>query len=134
MRTNRFVHVFKNKKGMRVIRIEMGVFDIWVLTIIGPSKCIQPFVRWNYNKPNFIHDPGEYGGQRGLCLKPNGCAPCIWIPRKPKTPDEMGTLVHECTHAALYVADWVGEKVGPNQSELLAHTAGWLFQNIMEHA
>jgi hypothetical protein len=134
MRTNRFVHVFKNKKGMRVIRIEMGVFDIWVLALVGPEKNLEGFVRWNYNKPEYVHELSEYSGHKGMCLKPKGCAPAVWIPRKPRTPEEYGTLAHECTHAAIHVMEWIGMPINNETSELLTHTVAWLVDNILEHA
>jgi len=133
VRTNQLVTVWKNKKGLRFIRIELGVYDTWVNAVIGPRKNLQGFVRWNYDRPSFAEKDDRHH-QLGLCLKLSGYAPLIWIPKKPRTRKDLGVLVHECTHAALYVAEWIGEPVNPDQSETLAHTISWLMQSILEHA
>ena len=39
---------------------------------------------------------------------------------------DLGTLAHECTHAALFIADTIGHKLG-EVDELVPYIAGYLF-------
>lgn len=131
MRTKRLVHAWNWKKRLRVIRVELGVYDTWVNAVIGPEKHLEAFVRWNCSQPAFTH---ELGGAKGLCIKLPKYAPCIWVPKKPRTPQELATLAHECTHAAIYVAEWMSAPIDADTSELLCHTVSWLMEVILEHA
>lgn len=133
MRTNRLVRVFTNVKGLRIIRVEMGVFNTWVRIAVGPKENIQAYIRWADRKPNWVFNDSDTGFQ-GMCIKTSGYAPVVWIPRRPRTPEEHATLAHECVHAAFYLMDWLGMEASQNTCEVMTHATGWLVKNALEHS
>jgi hypothetical protein len=134
MRTNRLVRVYKNVKGLKVIRIELGMFDTWVRVVFGPEKKLQDYVRWADRQPNFVHDGGGEYGRLGCCLKSSGCSPIVWLPRSPRTPREHGTLAHEAIHAVFHILDWLGMEANQDTSEVVTHMTSWVVRNALEHS
>lgn len=118
MKNNQLVQVFKNIKGLKIIRVNMGVFNTWVRIAVGPAKNIHAYVRWADRQPDFVYQDSEI----------------VWIPRKPRTPEEHGTLAHECLHAAFYLMDWLGMNANQETCEVMAHATGWLVKNALKHS
>lgn len=65
---------------------------------------------------------------RGRCFYTRGSHPVIAMPRRPKTPTEIGTLAHEATHAVEYLFDYISEKPG---GEIFAHSIGAIVRRCL---
>jgi hypothetical protein len=123
----------EHRKGLKQIVVDMGTFDYHVAVAIGPHRFLQNYVRWANCDPGYTLPDDEYGAF-GEVIKRRGYAPLIWIPHRPRTPREHGTLAHECAHAAIYMMDWAGIESNLGTQELLAHAIGYLVTSVLENA
>jgi hypothetical protein len=129
---NRLVSIQK-RKGLKEIRLEMGMFDYQVMVVIGPHCHLVPYLRWLYKDPEVTLEQGEYISL-GKCIKQPEYAPVIWLPRSPRTPIEYGTTAHECLHAIFYLMEWAELKPSDATWEVMTHALAWIVANILEYS
>jgi len=128
----------KHKKWLRRLGlqekvIEMGLFDFDVVVAIGSRDRLEEYISFKYEIPDFDISKHETGYEpRGQCFHCDGYVPIIWIPNKPKTPREYGTLAHECVHAAKHVMRWAHVPDSDDTEEVLTHTVGYLVTKILD--
>ncbi len=58
--------------------------------------------------------------------------PFVWMPEKPKTAEETGTLVHELFHASYAIFQSIGNPLTPQSEEVFAYTLGYLTEKVKE--
>jgi hypothetical protein len=97
-----------------IINSEYKVIVCW-----GDSKQVEKVLKaWG-------HDRNDTGSQltdrRGVCFYAKDCHPIIALPHKPKTPQEIGTLAHEATHAVRNIFEKLQEE---SSDEIFAHSVG----------
>jgi hypothetical protein len=81
--------------------------------------------RWHY-------PPGEYanlGSDEGRCMSHSDLQPVIILKRQPRTPDSIGTLAHEATHAIEAIFRDIGEKP---TGEVFAHSVGAIVRETLQ--
>jgi len=91
-----------------------------------PEKIKKAMKSWGHQQQNVA---GEVEDRRGVCFYTKGCHPLIAMPRKPKTPTEIGTLAHESVHAIEYIFDAISE---PTRGELFAHSVGAVVRGALK--
>lgn len=103
------------------VRVPILNDEYAVIVMFGDLKTLKKCMRyWDYPpKAILLAEEGIKG--RGACFWANGCHPLIYMRRKPKTPEEWGTLAHESVHAIEHVLDSIGEEP---RNEIMAHSAG----------
>ena len=67
---------------------------------------------------------------RGLTVWTAGCHPVIWLPWYPQTPEALGTLAHEATHAIEDIFRKINEPLG---GEIFAHSIGAVVRYTLTH-
>lgn len=72
-----------------------------------------------------IEDP--YSG--GLSWSGEGCTQVIWV----RPGSQIGVLVHECTHAALNILEYVGIHPESGNGEVLCYTLQRMFESFLPH-
>jgi hypothetical protein len=92
-----------------------------------PEEIKKVIKSWHHNELATI---GAIEDRRGVTFHTYGCHPVIAMPRKPKTPTEIGTLAHEATHAVHYIYDMLGEEY--RNSELFAHSVGAVVRGVLK--
>jgi len=120
------------KYGLREIHVHFGTFDFAINCIVGPFDGVDKYVAWK-----FEDDPPQWNGAnvkpRGRYYVRDGYCPVVWIPRKPRTPREYGTLAHELTHAVRYMLfDWAGMPLTQQTDEAYCHSIGFAMTTILE--
>lgn len=116
------------KFGFQEIRIHMGLFNYTVIAIVGAEEKVQKYVRWKFEDPEFKFDVGARWG--ACCYRP-GYVPILWIPRKPKTTEEMGTLAHEALHAIFRLLGWAGMPADESTEEVLCHGVSHIVKTVL---
>jgi hypothetical protein len=85
-------------------------------------KCddpdVQPFAGCHFHLPA----SGSTNYNHLIALK-------LW---KPKSPDILGTLAHECFHAATAELRHKGMKLSEKSEEAFAYLLGWFVRNCVE--
>ena len=112
----------KKEVVIPILNDEYKVVVCW-----GDSKEIAKVLRsWHHKKQDMMTALTE---RRGVCFYGEGCHPIIALPNKPKTPEEIGTLAHEATHAIVDIFLKINE---PTTGELFAHSVGAVVRNTLK--
>lgn len=93
----------------------------------GYPEVKRVLKRWNYNRELTTM---EFENRRGICFYEHSCHPVIAMPRRPKTPEEIGTLAHESCHA---IEDIMGKIKQPLGDEIFAHSVGAVVRTVLSH-
>ena len=111
------------EKIIYILNTEYKVIFTW-----GKPKDIEKVLKsWGHNLHATL---GNVENRRGCTFHTAGCHPVIAMPRRPKTPTEIGTLAHEATHAVNYIYDMLGEDY--RNSELFAHSVGAIVRGVLK--
>jgi hypothetical protein len=125
------VNVFK-RFHLKEATVNMGLFDYSIVFVVGYLKYLEDYVKWKFDDKKFSleKDGGGYGAL-GKCLNKKGFVPIVWVPKKPETPKEYGTLCHECIHAVASLFDWAGITVVGETEEVFAHSVSYLVGSFL---
>lgn len=116
--------------GLREVSVHFGTFDYALNCLVGPYKNVEKYVAWKFEDPGYRTDsPHEVKGRYFYRI---GYAPIIWVPRKPRTPDEIGTLAHEVMHAIHYLlVDWAEIPFTADTQEVYCHAMGLAMRELL---
>lgn len=117
-----------SRYGLKEITIDFGTFDYSATCIVGPWDNVEKYVRLALNEPDF--DAGSK--TRGKFFFRDGHPPIIWIPRKPRTAEEYGTLSHECMHLVRELMEWAGVTLAYETDEAFCHAMGHSVRTILK--
>jgi len=108
---------------VQVLNTEYKVVACW-----GSDKVLRQTLKdYHHNQSEENLERCEYS--HGMCYWTEGCHPVIWLPRKPKTPSEIGTLAHEATHAVEFIFRFISEE---HRGEVYAHSIGAVVREVMK--
>lgn len=123
-------------KKLIKIKCPFGIFDYSVTCVVGDYVKAVKYIAGVYNEDKSEAKDLEirYGGNspRGQCFYKDGYVPIVWIPRKPTTPREYGTLAHECFHAVVVFMAWAHINCDMGNDEVAAHSVGYLVSKILK--
>jgi hypothetical protein len=115
--------------GLQEVVVHFGAFDYLLTCVAGPPKNVGRYIAWKFDDPGYDCDLSE---ARGRFFYRKGWAPVIWIPRKPRTPEEHGTLSHELLHALReMLVDWAGMPLNVDTDEAFCHAMGHGVRTIL---
>lgn len=118
----------KSVRGdLKEIRVPMGLFDFAVYCVVGPWEDLPTYVEWKGRSPDDIPEA------RGLHFGSFGdYGPIIWIPRKPRTPEDYATLAHEVCHAMRdMMVNWAGMAINEHTDETFCHGVSHVMQTVL---
>lgn len=105
--------------------------DYTVHVIVGPWTNVIKYVRWKFNDPDFSRR--DDNPPRGCHFHRPGWVPVVWIPRRPVTPTEYGTLAHEMLHAVRFMLqDHIGISHNYDTDEAYCHALGYAVRATLE--
>lgn len=115
--------------GFQVVDINFGTFTFPLRVIVGPAEHVEKVVRFHLDDPDYIVNTNR---KRGMFFHRTNWRPIIWLPRKPKTPAEYGTLAHELMHAiTVMLVTWVGMTLNEDTDEAFAHAMSYAMGEIL---
>jgi hypothetical protein len=122
----------KSVRGrLQEIRVDLGMFDNGLLCVVGPYEDLPRYVAWKHESPGsasarWANEP------KGCYVHRTGYRPVIWIPRKPRTPDEYGTLAHEALHAVRWLMqDWADIDFDHDTQEVYCHALSHCVREVL---
>jgi hypothetical protein len=115
--------------GLQEIYVHFGTFDFATYCIVGPWQSVAPYIAWKLDYPSFEWDGSE---SRGHHFYKAGYVPVIWIPRRPRTPREYGTLAHEVLHVVRDLGEWIGINFTNETDEVFCHATAHAMTTILE--
>lgn len=121
------------KIGFKEGLAHLGIFDFNVVLALGSQEHLEEYVRFKLEDPDFelSEHTGDYGA-RGMYFYKAPYCPILWIPRKPQTPEEYGTLAHEALHIVFRVFKWAGMEMNEETEEVATHATGFLVRKVIE--
>ena len=114
---------------LREVRVHMGQFDFTIWTVCGPLADVKRYVEWRLDCV-LVDEATEVDG---LCFEGTpGRGPIIWLPRIPRTADDIGSLAHEACHAVRdMMGDWAGMQLNKDSDEVLCHGIGHVVKTVL---
>jgi len=114
--------------GLDVVRVHFGMFDFAMVAVFGKREAAQKFIRWKLDWNDF-----ELPDTLGYFAAHGDRVPCIWMPRRPRTPREHGTLSHEIMHVVghMFVTHF-GMPLAAESSEAYSHAIGYAVTRCLE--
>jgi len=117
---------------LRYTKIDLGIFPYDVMAVLTPSlERFTSFVQMqdaNWKAPEHWDDEQPAAA---CCTRWNGGPSIIWLREPPTTPAAIGSLAHECCHAAVAVLDFAGVPIEARNDETMAYTVGHLVKTIL---
>lgn len=116
--------------GFDHVVVNFGMVDYEFTCIVGACDNVKKYVAFKFDDPGYAFERPMTG--RGSFHHKQGCAPIIWIPRWPKTPQEYGTLAHEIGHVVVEMFDHIGHPIDYKTDEAYCHALGFGIRKVLE--
>lgn len=121
--------------GLQAIEVHFGVFNTWLLVVIGQEKAAAKYAKHYFEDEDCWPTEGHLRIGRFMVSNVNHeLSPMLWLPRRPRTPKEYGTLAHECMHAVYQVMNWADLSLNSDTEEAYCHSIGFLVTKILTEA
>lgn len=118
--------------GFQSIVVNFGTFEYEMECLFGPSDNLVKYVRCAMDDSEFDWDTQR---KRGGHFSRRGYCPIIWLPRRPRTSREHGTLAHEVLHALRFIlVDWAGMELNSYTDETFCHAMSHAVGTILERS
>jgi hypothetical protein len=118
----------KNKR----YELSCGQWDFTgVHVIVG--KDIPALLKWvnNHFKEAGIQFSDHNPAAGGRVWRKEGYWPVLWLPRRPRTSREHGTLAHECFHITYAILSWAGVVLSSESEETFTYLQGHLVTQVL---
>jgi hypothetical protein len=114
---------------MKEIRIPILNNEYKVVVCWGnPSQIAKVLQAYHYDDADLIYVSKALENRRGVTFRRDRCFPVIALPKRPKTPEEIGSLAHEACHAIKEIFDFIQEK---EIDEVFAHSVGAVVRAVL---
>lgn len=105
-----------------ILNHEYRVYFTW-----GTFDEVKKILKKHQYPMDRIEEEATFDG-RGSCFHAKGCHPVIAMPCLPETPEEIGTLAHEATHAINDIWNKISEN---SMHECYAHSVGAIVRTVL---
>lgn len=115
---------------LKEIRVEFGMFENAILCIVGPRADVAVYVEWKHERP--VAPFWSETPSLGSTFYRHGYKPIVWVPRRPRTPRELGTLAHELLHAIRWLMqEWASIDFTNETQEVYCHALGFCMAEVL---
>jgi hypothetical protein len=115
--------------GLREHEIDIDMIGQKFVVIVGAASGVKEYVRWRFDDDKA--DISADGADACVYTKPE-YAPILWMPRRPRTAIEIGTLAHEAAHVVKDIMDCVGIPFADASEEAYSHALGFVVRSVLE--
>lgn len=110
---------------MKTFLLYGGTYDYNIRVCIEPDRTkVAKWMNKRWGLPTSDHSGytiNDFLGTRGLVLHYADYCPVIWMPQIPKTPDHIGTTVHEILHCVIKILRHVHIPLATESEEAYTH-------------
>lgn len=114
--------------------INIDLYNRDVMVHFGSKKELHKELH-NYHKPDAVKEIVNAinfdADGFTLCNSDNG-AYIVYMPKQPSTPSEIGTLIHELSHATNAIMEAIGITLTESSEEAYAYCLGFLTRKVFE--
>lgn len=116
---------------MKEIRIPILNEEYKVIVVFGGAGEIGKVLKAYHYPEGLTHYDLEdmLIDMRGRTFYNKKCYPVIALPKKPKTPEQIGTLAHEAVHAVEHIFESMHEE---SRDEVFAHSVGAVVREVLK--
>jgi len=114
---------------MTEIRIPILNDEYKVIVCLGGEKEIAKTLK-AYHYPMDFDLASSLIGMRGRTFYRSDCFPIIALPKKPRTPEDIGTLAHEAVHAVKHILESIVEG---DAEEVFCHSVGAVVRTVLSY-
>lgn len=117
--------------GLREKEIKFGMFEYYFTLIVGPRESVEPYVRWRYHDNDQDNDVAPRA-VRACVFTRAGQAPIMWLPKLPRSAEDIGLLAHESFHVVRDLMEWAHIGLGDESEEAYSHALGFVVRSVLE--
>lgn len=114
--------------------ISIDLYNRDVMVHFGSRKELRKELM-NYHKPNVAKEIAEsinYDADGYTLYNSENGAFIVYMPKLPSTPKEMGTLIHELSHATNAIMEAIGVTLTESSEEAYTYCLGFLTRKVFE--
>jgi hypothetical protein len=116
--------------------IYLDIYDFYVHFCIGDKDKTLKHVNKLLQLPDIQNNLAAFDlnhmDKKGLRFRREGYIPVVWLPRVPKTTEELGTLSHEIFHVTCDVCRHVSIPLTEYSEEAYCYITGYLTKQFWE--
>lgn len=117
-------------KKFKTFHIHAGTYDFGINFVISEDKkrtvkYLQFKLGDSYINESHLDCLGKVFDRHGYC-------PIVWLPKKPKSPSEVGTLYHELFHIVCCIMRWANIPLSSDSEEAYCHLIKHITRQFFE--
>lgn len=121
----------KRKTPYQTFFVHAGTYEYEVNVIFTKDLTkLRKYIL--YKMKSLPPDMEKFEIAKGMVVRMDGYCPILWLPRPPKTPDELAVLNHEIFHLTYTIMSYVGIPLTGSSEEAFAHLISHLTRQILE--
>jgi hypothetical protein len=120
------------KYGLREVCVDFGVYPFHFYVVVGPYKDVPKYVSYMHDEPLVQFAFEDAPNCRGRHFWKADYASVVWLPRVPKTPRDVSTLVHEMYHVISKLSIHIGLPMVQETEEAIAYALGYAVRTVLE--
>lgn len=113
------------KLNLTLFRASIDIFEYPVLIVIGDHKKAEKYISWKFD------EEVENSAVAGRTFHKKGYAPIVWLPKIPKTSEELGTLNHELAHIVFGIFRHIDSPNTDDTQEHFCYILGYLTREFL---
>ena len=119
----------RKKRGVE-IKIPILNNEYKVVVCWGKSDYILKILKdYHYEDVDLRYVNEALENRRGVTFRKDRCFPVIALPKKPHSPEQIGSLAHEACHAVKEIFDYIQER---EIDEVFAHSVGAVVREVLK--
>lgn len=109
-------------KELEKVYVDMGFIDLDAVIVFGNRPALERYVRKVFGDNTISIKMTNT--RLGETFMLDGYVPIIWMPRRPRTKREHGTLAHEAVHAVSYMFRYLETPITEDTEEIFCKAVG----------
>ena len=118
-------------KNCKIINIDIPVYNAVINVLLGNVETLKDSIKGIDGLYEELKNSINEFNQGKFLWSEKLNQWIIWLPRIPKTIQDMASLVHEIEHCVFYLFQYKGLKHSDDSEEAYAYMMEFLFQEIM---
>lgn len=117
--------------GLREIEIPFATFEYYFVLLVGPRAGVEAYMRWRFDDSDPETDlrPSTF---RACVFTSKNRAPVLWMPKTPRSAEDIGLVAHEALHVVKDLMDWAHIPLGEASEEAYCHALGFVVRSVLE--
>jgi hypothetical protein len=116
--------------GLKEIRIDWEMFNFVVWCVIGPHADLPRYIMFRHRSTYDASIQKDVAGLYFYALPRKGGV--LWLPAKPRTPEQIGYLTHEMGHAVMNLTRHASFKPNGHTEETICYALAHGVEQVLK--